>query len=95
MTIKKKTTHWLSHCPVLDVYSQGSTKEEAKDNLIDALKLFLISCYERGTLDDVLKECDFSLETETDPQIEQDDSSFVKVPIYLLASDNPHSQCRA
>jgi predicted RNase H-like HicB family nuclease len=30
-----------SHCPELDVSSQGDTEEEARDNLREALELFL------------------------------------------------------
>ncbi len=56
-TIKKKTAYWVSSCPVLDVFSQGSTEEEARKNLEEALRLFLLSCYERNTLEDALKEC--------------------------------------
>jgi predicted RNase H-like HicB family nuclease len=50
---------FLSWCPLVDVYSQGDSEQEAKDNLVDALSLFFISCIERNTLDDVLKECGF------------------------------------
>lgn len=57
ITIKKKAKIYISSCPPLDVTTQGNSKEEAKKNLIEALKLFLISCFERGTLDVVLKEC--------------------------------------
>jgi len=55
----KEDKWYISHCPILDVCSQGSTKREAEKNLKEALYLFFISCYERGTLDDVLKECGF------------------------------------
>ena len=47
-------------CPVLDVWSQGETRTEAKENLREALQLFLIDCFERGTLDKVLKESGFT-----------------------------------
>lgn len=59
-TIRKKGNWYLSACPVVDVMSQGETKEEALENLVDALSLFFISCFERGTLDDVLKQCGFT-----------------------------------
>ncbi len=54
--IRKKGTWFISSCPLLDVFSQGHTREEAKHNLVDALASFLTSCYERGTLDTVLRE---------------------------------------
>ena len=46
----------VSYCPALDVYSQGDTEDEASANLIEALQLFVQSCYERGTLDAVMNE---------------------------------------
>ncbi|MBI4829283.1 MAG: hypothetical protein HY804_10850 [Nitrospinae bacterium] len=49
----------ISHCPALDVYSQGENQRRALENLIEAVRLFLVSCYERGTLDAVLKDCGF------------------------------------
>ena len=57
--ITKKKRYYVSCCPVLDVWSQGETKTEAKENLREALQLFLIDCFERGTLDKVLKESGF------------------------------------
>jgi predicted RNase H-like HicB family nuclease len=53
--IRKKGAWFISSCPLLDVFSQGETREEAEHNLIDALASFLTSCYERGTLDAVLR----------------------------------------
>ena len=54
--IRKKGGWFISSCPLLDVFSQGDTRAQAERNLIDALESFLISCYERGTLDAVLRE---------------------------------------
>lgn len=59
-TLKKKTKYYVSCCPVLDVWSQGETKQNAIENLREALQLFLLDCFERGTLDKVLKECGFT-----------------------------------
>jgi predicted RNase H-like HicB family nuclease len=95
-TIKKKANYWVSSCPALDVFSQGATEEEAKKNLEEALKLFLISCYERGTLDAALKECGFDIVNQTEKQPRHKSSThFVHVPIYLLARGRCTSQCRA
>lgn len=44
----------VASCPILDVHSQGETDAKAKANLGEALTLFFISCFERGTLDSVL-----------------------------------------
>ncbi len=55
--IKKDEGWFVSCCPVLDVYSQGKTEKKAIENLREAISLFLLSCFEAGTLDEVLKEC--------------------------------------
>jgi predicted RNase H-like HicB family nuclease len=57
--ITKRTKWFLASCPILDVHSQGPTEEKAKKNLVEAISLFLISCFERGTLHEVLKNCGF------------------------------------
>lgn len=49
----------LASCPILDVHTQGATENQAKKNLAEALSLFLISCFERGSLDALLKQCGF------------------------------------
>lgn len=58
--ITKKKKYYVSCCHVLDVWSQGETKTKATENLREALQLFLIDCFERGTLDKVLKESGFT-----------------------------------
>lgn len=54
--IKRKTKNFVSCCPTLDIHSQGKTKKEAIYNIIEAISLFLITCFEKGTLEAVLKE---------------------------------------
>ena len=57
--VKKKGKWFISSCNLLDVHSQGHTREQAERNLKDALATFLLSCYERGTLEVVLSEAGF------------------------------------
>jgi predicted RNase H-like HicB family nuclease len=57
--VKKKGKWFISSCNLLDVHSQGHTREQAERNLQDALATFLLSCYERGTLEIVLREAAF------------------------------------
>ena len=59
VTVKKKGEWYISCCPILDVFSQGKTHDKAVSNLIEAMQLFVGSCYERGTLDQVLIESGF------------------------------------
>jgi len=54
--IRKRGLWFISSCPALDVLSQGETRSIAKRNLIDALTTFLVSCYERGTLNAILRD---------------------------------------
>ncbi|MBI1816626.1 MAG: type II toxin-antitoxin system HicB family antitoxin [Deltaproteobacteria bacterium] len=58
-TVRKKGKWYVSSCQPLDVHSQGRTREEARKNLVDALVFFLESCFERGTLADVLRDAGF------------------------------------
>ena len=72
--------------PALDVASQGRTKNEAARNLIEATQLFLESCFERGTLDEVLKECGFAAAREG--QVQPERGEHLTVPFELVASRN-------
>jgi len=56
---KKEGGYFISHCPPLDVYSQGESKAIAKKNIEEAVRFFIIDCYERGTLEKVLKKSGF------------------------------------
>ena len=51
---------YIASCPPLDVWSQGDTKKEAEHNIKEAVSLFLVSCFERGTIGQVLKDCGWS-----------------------------------
>jgi hypothetical protein len=55
---------FVSHCPLLDVYSQGDTKEMALQHLSEAIELFLVTCHEMGTLHQMMGECGFTLKCE-------------------------------
>ena len=56
---KKEGKYFISCCPVLDIWSQGETEKKAETNLKEAVRLFLTDCFERGTLEKVLKDCGF------------------------------------
>lgn len=89
LQIIQKERWYVASCPVLDVYSQGETSEQARKNLIEALTLFITSCFERGTLDAVLKESGFrpyqpSLPTE---------GNMIRIPIHLLQQPHHSSPC--
>ena len=65
--VQKDEVGYIAHCPSLDVFSQGGTREKAIENLVEALQLFLESCRERGTLDAVLADCGFEEEAVSSP----------------------------
>ena len=58
---EKEKGLWSAGCPRLDVYSQGCTREDAKGVLKVAIELFIESCLERNTLDEVLRDSGFRL----------------------------------
>ena len=97
--ITRKKKWYLASCPILDVHSQGESERKAKKNLGEALSLFLISCFERGTLDAVLKSCGFkaayppSTPLKKRPLVKKED--YINVPIPFLVSQNSQVQCHA
>jgi len=54
--LKKEGGYYIASCPVFDVHSQGKNERKAMENLKEALTLFLETCFEMGTLSEVLKE---------------------------------------
>jgi len=57
--VKRQGDWYIAHCPPLDITTQGRTLAKAKKNLVEASELFIVSCLERGTLDQALKELGF------------------------------------
>ena len=96
IVIFKEDNWYISNCPILDVCSQGSTKKEAEKNLKEALHLFFISCYERGTLDEVLKESGFipGKPTKLDNQ-SFDKSININIPLAYKSTKEPLQLCHA
>ena len=56
MKLDQEEDVWVALCPELDVASQGETVEEAAEMLDEAVRLFLETCHEMGTLNEVLAE---------------------------------------
>ncbi|MBF0227942.1 MAG: hypothetical protein HQK76_21075 [Desulfobacterales bacterium] len=95
--IEKKDDAFISSCPNLDVFSQGETEKEAKNNIIEALTAFFIGCIELNTLERVLKECGFKLESENSviKHIKDTSEEYVNIPIYLFADSKGLNPCHA
>jgi len=54
--LKKENGWYIAHCPPLDITTQGRTQSEAKKNLVEASELFVVSCFERGTFEQAMRE---------------------------------------
>ena len=93
MKIIKKSRWFLASCPVLDVHSQGKTEEAAKKALAEALALFLSSCFELGTLEQVLKECGF-VPGHLPRRSRAPREEYVKVPLSLISQSQAEHACR-
>ena len=94
--ITKKSKWYVASCLVLNISSQGETEKKAKNNLIEALTLFFISCIERNALDAVLKECGFKKATTypatpKERKIKKED--YVNIPLNLLSTKSKTEQC--
>jgi len=90
--ITKRKKWYLINCPAFDVCTQGETKSIAKKNLVEALSLFLISCFERGTLFDVLRENGFKPYSPVElPSGRAFDT--ISVPLPLIASSKERISC--
>ena len=66
--IRKKGKWYVACCPAFDVVTQGETAAKAKENLRDALREFLLSCFERQTIDAVLRAAGLMPVSEYLPQ---------------------------
>ncbi len=96
MEIKKKGKWFIANCPIVDVCTQGATDEQARRNLADALILFFMSCYERGTLDAVLRSCGFypaSMNDEIHDSANYTPDNFIDVPLPFMINQSKYSQC--
>ncbi len=89
----KKRKWYVASCPVLDVASQGETEKKARDNLVEALTLFLTTCIEIGTLNGVLKQCGFK--SGEAKRLKTKEKNYINIPLYLLANPEGSKVCRA
>lgn len=53
---------FIAHVPELDVSTCGETEADARRNIVDAVRGFLDTAREQGTLDDILQEAGYRLE---------------------------------
>lgn len=91
VAVRQEGNWFYSSCPPLDVHSQGLSRLEAINNLIEALQLFVTTCFELGTLEQVLH--DMGLEAGGIQQEDPSDGDMIDVPLPLLA--RRHAENRA
>lgn len=82
---------FIAHCPPFDITTQGRTIAEAKRNLIEASELFIISCLERGTFDQALRELGF-VSVETKPRKIPANAFRMSIPVPFRFQKS--AQCR-
>ena len=70
--VYKEEDLFVAACPDFDVSSFGTTVEEAKESLREAVEEFMKGCQDLGTLVGVLKEAGFR---------QQDDSWLAREPM--------------
>ena len=56
---------YVAKSPELDFMSQGRTREEAKNNLIEVINIQFHEMEEMGTLEEYLSECGFEIKDDT------------------------------
>jgi predicted RNase H-like HicB family nuclease len=62
--IFKECDTYVAYVPALDVSSCGATDDEARRNIRDAVRGFLASSADLGTLDEILQEAGYEREGE-------------------------------
>jgi len=60
----KKGGWFVARSPELDFLSQGETREEARKNLEEVIKIQFEEMTEMGTLEEYLKECGFEIKDD-------------------------------
>ena len=91
--VKKEGDSFISWCPLLDVFSQGSTRQEALSNLKEAIRLFIESCFERGTLEQILRESGFEKSSDDEEELSDKAQEYINVPLALIAKQ--HAEAHA
>ena len=59
LQIWQEGSQYVAHAMPLDVMSAGSTPEEARQAIQEAIGLFLATAADMGTLTEVLEECGY------------------------------------
>ena len=74
---------FVAHAPELDVSSCGATRDEARKNLDEAVRLFIDDAASSGTLDSILEECGYTRSEDSwkGPALIATEPAVVDVPL--------------
>ena len=61
----QKGKWFIAKCPKLDFISQGTTRDQAKKNLLEVIQIQFEEMEEIGTLNEYLSECGYDKENGT------------------------------
>ena len=61
----QKGKWFIAKCPELDFISQGTTRDQAKKNLLEVVQIQFEEMDEIGTLNEYLSECGYDKENDT------------------------------
>jgi len=95
ITMRDKGDYVVASCRQLDIHAEGSSIQEAKLHITQALDAFITTCLEMGSLEAVLKDCGFSKITHETHQVPNQDEEYINVPISLLASNHEQTKTYA
>jgi len=91
--INKEDNVFVSICRPFNICSQGDNESEAIENLKEAIELFITTCFEMGTFDQVMKECGFQVQKKVKKN-NQFKQPFIDVPINFIAAHSTKiAQC--
>ena len=76
---------FVSYAPDLDLSSCGDSQEEAKNNLREAIVIFVEECLEDGTLDEVLTSLGWHRERKPSGRWIPPHFEFAQIPIAIAA----------
>jgi len=93
--IERDGRWFIASCDPLDVHTQARTEAKARANLVEALELFLESCYERGVLDQVLTNAGIRTAGRRGAQVSGTDTVSVRLPLTLRIRGQPRPRTLA
>lgn len=80
--IEKTDVGFTAFCESLDVYAEGSSKRKAERNIREALSLFLETCMEMGTFNEVLASSGFKRTVRQQRHASNFTCENMKIPVH-------------